>query len=1406
MEQSQENLNKFEIEERIEAALPIELRPLYNKHRLIKEENVIERIKSTEKREAHWNTIIQPLVGKYILELNKQLQVEKQAHTYQIMSDQNSNELSIANTIANAVKEGIDQAIRNMQTINNQPYNTDSDLFNKPTKYNGSRDPFLIDNWIKSINDYKEFKGWNDEQTFKFARTLLCDIAAIWLRNIELNEDNAPTTWSSLRIRIITGFKPTNSALIFCERLEELRQTSSISQYIQDFLTLKLGVPSMTDDEAVSKFARHLKSKDARVHIRNLYRGDKCPTMDEAIQAAYIFESARNEHGTYSFLPNSTPSSSNTQVDDPMDLSPLRDLINYMNTNNRGTSRGSSRGGFRGGFRGRGFSRGASRGANRGNFNGQEERSCFQCGRVGHLQYHCPQNNRHEMHFMNNTYDNQTNYGYDYYDGYEYEHRQNDYDYPQQPFNPQHTPPPPVNDNNNKDPPSSHYSKETSILYSVLPSSAAFVTPLKVNPNMIQKDVEFMINAGSTSSKLPFYRILINGHPCNVLIDSGASANYIHPKLIPYVSKTARTRQGQSVETANGQQTAISTIASFSIALGDYTDRIEAYVFATKFDVILGRSWLSQIQPVPHWPTGEWQIKIRNNSQRVTIIRPLQAQTIEEINEVSLKEKHQDRLCNAEMDKNNKHDTNSKIDFVITAKQLDTWFKKQKVEECYLINFSEIYSQEELHVMMDEKSKQLLSDEELKIDKMNEEWSQEFAKRYPKVFKGCIDSLPPLRDSVENMIVLGPGAKLESRAPYKMSPVELRELRRQLDILLDQGLIEPTSSKYGSPVLFVKRAAEGNQPPKLRMVCDFRSVNKATISQRIPVPRIDECLEQLHGAHYFTSLDLQSGFHQQRLTESDAEKTTINTRYGQFRWKVIAFGLRNSGAQFMKMMTAVLKEHIDKICIVYIDDILIFTKDPNINVHRQHVHMIMHKLDEAGLVVNRAKCKFNRKKLTFLGYDIIANVGVLPSKKKVEAIMSWPVSKNVQDVRKFIGLCQYYKSFLPSFASVAAPITDLTKGGGFKRRDIDWSAECQSAFDHIKQMITSAPVLLTPCMTRPFRIETDSSDFGCRAVLLQQDPNNNNEWKPLAYESHKFSTQERAYPAQEREYLGILHALRTWRCFIDGNEYEVHTDHLPLKYYQDTTKISPRLVRWMSELSMFSPKIVYKPGVDNIVPDFLSRRDGSKCIPNTESFEPRYLYDSPETCAAVISSKTNRFDDPLITDPLQDWPLYYFKDEDLWPDTLKAELKKQQDRFRVKDGHIWRKYIDKSNTISSEHASESWTKFIPFKRRADLVEDFHRGFGHQGKITVHQLMKTRFWWPKMLFDITNWLSQCPECQLHSRKEKDVHHAPMKPLEVPPPFSRWHLDFIGEFPLTKNGNKWIIMAVDYNTCRIWVRFT
>jgi hypothetical protein len=240
---------------------------------------------------------------------------------------------------------------------------------------------------------------------------------------------------------------------------------------------------------------------------------------------------------------------------------------------------------------------------------------------------------------------------------------------------------------------------------------------------------------------------------------------------------------------------------------------------------------------------------VKKNPQKYTTICPIPSLNVVEVNEVS-------------GDVTGDSDSDDEIDFVITPKQLDNMLKKNQVDECYLINTTYINDNDEnLMVMVDTKnnnSDKSISEEE----KINQEWIEELSKAYPNVFKGVIDSLPPLRTSVEDMIVLDPQIKVDAKPPYKMSPLELRELRRQLDILLKQGLIEPTSSEYGTPVLFVKSpGANPGDPPKMRMVCDYRSLNKATISQRIPVPRIDECLEQLDGAQYFSSIDLQSGFH-----------------------------------------------------------------------------------------------------------------------------------------------------------------------------------------------------------------------------------------------------------------------------------------------------------------------------------------------------------------------------------------------------------------------------------------------------------------------------------------------------------------------------------------------------------------
>ncbi|KAG2194676.1 hypothetical protein INT47_013051 [Mucor saturninus] len=304
---------------------------------------------------------------------------------------------------------------------------------------------------------------------------------------------------------------------------------------------------------------------------------------------------------------------------------------------------------------------------------------------------------------MNDSYHNYSehrdNFAYDnsYYSDNNYYHDQQWYpqqhQYESERFIPSDTHQ--SNDNKplkNKDQSSvSRYFKESLKLYSVLPSSASFIKPLTINSDIIKKDADFIVNANMKTNKLPLYQIFVNGHPCTVLIDSGASANYIHPNLVPFVSRIKPAIQGQSVETANGQQIPINKVATFSVALGEYTDRIEAYVFDTKFDLILGRSWLSQVQPMPNWRSGSWRIKVRNNPDKVTHIYPLQLNSISQSTGVN----DTPKPTNSEQSKD------TSLTFLISAKQLDALVKKNKVEECYLIDISAVdFSPNNLLVMV----------------------------------------------------------------------------------------------------------------------------------------------------------------------------------------------------------------------------------------------------------------------------------------------------------------------------------------------------------------------------------------------------------------------------------------------------------------------------------------------------------------------------------------------------------------------------------------------------------------------------------------------------------------------------------------------------------------------------------
>ncbi|KAG1174195.1 hypothetical protein G6F36_011270 [Rhizopus arrhizus] len=987
----------------------------------------------------------------------------------------------------------------------------------------------------------------------------------------------------------------------------EESQTTSVSEYADAFQDILLDLPRVSDDEALDRFVRGLKN-DVRIHVLT-----KEPrSLEEANRFAIAYDSAKQ---TGIVLPTRQRDSF---ADDPMDLS-AESLPNMDATS---------------------FAIGVtSPDILLLNVEIESEIREFEQTKLkqnrGNFQRQYRQNQNNRQHTSNRIYNA---------DIIEVEPR-ND-----------HTAQNTINNLNSFD--------------SVNKDSLLDLSPY---PFDFSADHDFLMNASSKNTVLPTYEVFIKGVPYQALIDTGASANYIHPRLLNVVD-SYKPVINQAVETANGEQTVISGQAICTMEIKgrskNFINIVKAFVFESKFDIILGNSWLKQIKPRPDWFDSSWTIMMPDCS---TIVMEPYRTT------------------------NNLNKQQDEVNVIISAKQLTRLFKTKQVSEYYLV-----------HAEIDESNVNYLNN----VNYTDFPWIAEFSKEFPEVFKGHITGLPPMRNT-QDIIVTKPDAVPVARPPYKMSPLELSELRKQIDELLAKGLIEPCASEWSNPVLFVRKP-NGD----LRMCCDYRMLNKVALKQKIQLSRIDECLERLHNAKHFTSLDLTNGFHQQRLTDSDSLKTAISTRYGQFCWKVVPFGLSNSGPAFQKMMNTVLADYIDKFVMVYLDDILVFTNG-NEEQHKQHVRMVLRKLDEAKLIINKNKCLFNQKELTFLGYNI-SEKGILPAPQKIEAIKSWPVPINVQQVRQFMGLAQHYRKFIKGFAGITAPLTDLTKGTGHKRRAIQWTDECQKSFDMIKKKLSSAPVLINPDMDKPFRIECDASDFAVGAVLLQEE--------------------------------------------TKGNSYQVFTDHLPLKYLRSQKQPTPRLVRWLSEVELYDPEILYKPGVENQIPDLLSRRDDVSAIPEKNSMQPRYVYHI---------GPNNKCLSRLEQDPIQDWPLHYLTTEEKWPDKIKADLIKVRNRFIVKNQQVYKKSkVPKSNEFVE-------LKFIPFAKRADMVDDFHSGYGHAGQASMYNLMKTRVWWPRMQEDINAWISRCSRCQLAAHSDKVSHHAPIKPLEVPHAFSRWHLDFIGE---------------------------
>ena len=368
-------------------------------------------------------------------------------------------------------------------------------------------------------------------------------------------------------------------------------------------------------------------------------------------------------------------------------------------------------------------------------------------------------------------------------------------------------------------------------------------------------------------------------------------------------------------------------------------------------------------------------------------------------------------------------------------------------------------------------------------------------------------------------------------------------MERQIKDLLSKGLIEPSSSPFAAPISFVRK-----KDGTLRMCIDYRALNKVTIKNKYPLPRIDDLMDHLSGSACFSSIDLMSGYHQLRIDPADVPKTAFRSPFGLYQYKVLPFGLSNAPSIFQAAMNRIFGDYMGKFMVVYLDDILIFSRSKE--EHYEHVRLVLERLREHQLYAKLSKCEFLREEVPFLGF-IVSAEGIKVDPRKTAAITQWASPTEGKDplsnLRSFLGLTNYFRRFVMAYAKMISPLTDLLK----KDAPFVWGPDQEQAFLRIKEALTNPPVLALPDFSKPFEIWCDASGIGIGAVMLQ-------EGRPITFESRKLNSAEKNYHVTEQELLAVVHALKVWRCYLEGVVFTVVTDHKPSTFFSTQPILSRR--------------------------------------------------------------------------------------------------------------------------------------------------------------------------------------------------------------------------------------------------------
>lgn len=591
--------------------------------------------------------------------------------------------------------------------------------------------------------------------------------------------------------------------------------------------------------------------------------------------------------------------------------------------------------------------------------------------------------------------------------------------------------------------------------------------------------------------------------------------------------------------------------------------------------------------------------------------------------------------------------------------------------------------------------------------------------------------------------------------PY--SPAMQKIINDEIDRMLSLDVIEESVSPWSSPLVLVQK------PGKNRVCLDARKVNAVTKKMAYPLPHVDGLLSRLANTRFISSIDLKDAFWQIPLEINSREKTAfVVPGRGLYQFKVMPFGLCNAAQRLCQLMDKVIPhQHRDDI-FVYLDDLLVVSSD-----FEKHLHLlklVAENLTEANLTINVEKSKFCLKETKYLGYRI-GNGALKPDHEKILAITQFPLPNTIRKVRSFLGMCGWYRRFLKDFASIAAPLSDCLKTPSkFKLTD-----EAVKAFENLKVLLTTAPLLVHADFSKPFIINCDASTTGIGGVLSQLDENNIE--RPIYYFSQKLSPRQRVYSITELECLAAVASVKKFRAFVEGQPFKIVTDHASLKWLMQQRDLSGRLARWSLKLQAFDFEIEHRRGVENIVPDALSR--------------------------AFVESI-----DPGIPIDLESQEFKSTEYEDL-KKTIEDNITQLPD-LKLQDGLIYKR--TKFSNRDEEENVCAWKLWLPKGLTQQAIKNAHDApeTCHGGSAKTIKRLQEWYYWPNLAIEVKEYIKQCDVCATANVPNKQMRPAMGQPFEVGRSFQNIYIDFLGEYPMTKNGNKYIFICIDQLTKFVFLK--